>query len=75
MDWSGPMISAQQTLKRASEMLSKAPQGDRDGIACVHAEASALIEDAMVQLARILAHLQREDGDAYGARNTRGRVA
>jgi len=61
MDWAAAMISAQQTLREASDLLAKVPHGNRAGIAANHAEASALVESAMVQMARILSYLQRDD--------------
>ena len=58
MDWAQPLIIARRELRLAEEILSQSPHGDREKRLLHDSEACERIEQAMVQLARILGSVQ-----------------
>lgn len=58
MDWAQPIIIARRELRHAEELLSKAPHGDADRRRLAEIGAADHVEQAMVQLARILGSVQ-----------------
>ena len=59
MDWAQPLIVARQELRYAEDLLSRAPHGDELARHVAQAQGADHVEQAMVQLARILGSLQR----------------
>lgn len=59
VDWSTLLLSAQAEMKACGEILSKVPAGSPLMRDVLHAEASEHAAGAMVQMARLLAALQR----------------
>jgi hypothetical protein len=58
MDWAQPLIIARRELRLAEGVLSKAPHGERIAFEAAQAEGAAHVEQAMVQLAKILGSVQ-----------------
>jgi len=58
MDWAHPLIVAKRELRCAEELLSRVPHGDPLAKQAAEAEGAACVEQAMVQLAKILGSLQ-----------------
>lgn len=58
MDWAQPLILARREIRYAEELLSKAPHGDKHRRQLAEIGAADHVEQAMVQLAKILGSVQ-----------------
>lgn len=58
MDWALPLIIARREIRCAEELLSQVPHGDPLAKQAAEAEGAAHVEQAMVQLAKVLGSVQ-----------------
>lgn len=58
MDWAQPLLIARREIRYAEELLSQAPHGDKLARQRAEIGGAEHVEQAMVQLAKILGSLQ-----------------